>query len=61
MNIKQTIALVVALSVATTAPFAAPPKPNARGGSRPLTFTNTVAFFREALGRAPLKVDGYCK
>jgi len=31
MNLKQSIALVVALSVATTAPFAAPPKPNPRG------------------------------
>lgn len=57
MKINQSIALVVALSLATTATFAAPPKPKRRGGSRPLTFTNTVAFFREALGRAPLKVD----
>ena len=58
MNLKQSIALVVAVGLATTTAFAAPPKPNARGdASRPLTFTNTVAFFREALGRAPLKVD----
>ena len=35
----------------------AAPKPRDVARQKPLTFTNAISFFREALGRPPLKVD----
>ena len=58
MRIHVHLALAFVLALSTNAAFAAPPKSaQPLVGRRPVTFANTVAFFREALGRAPLKAD----
>ena len=58
MRICSHCALGFALALYVGLAEAAPPKSaQPLVGGRPVTFANTVAFFRKALGRAPLKAD----
>lgn len=53
-----TLGLLIALAMTIDSLLAASPsRSERRSGSRPLTFANSVAFFREALGRSPMKTD----
>ena len=56
MKTKHSLCLSLALIIATSLAAFAKPSPK-HIQRRPLTFANTVAFFHEALGRAPLKSD----
>jgi hypothetical protein len=52
------LGLLIAFSLAINSALAAPQsRPARRPGLRALTFENGVSFFREALGRRPVKVD----
>ena len=56
MKNSTSIAVIAALALSTST--AAPRSRSTSGDQlRPLTFGNVVAFFREALGRSPLKTD----
>ena len=55
---KNVAAIALTIVLALSASSAAPRSRSTSGEQlRPLTFGNAVAFFREALGRAPLKTD----
>ena len=55
-TVARLLALMLLLAAAPDT-FAAPQPPREGRQVRPLTFTNAVAFFREALRRRPVKVD----